>query len=89
MTRVSVKLLKHSLSEYLRRVREGQRIVVTNRGRAIALLVPVRERATSQGAWKLVEGGIASWSGGKPQGATHPPCLEGGRAAAIVLEDRR
>ena len=89
MTRVGVKVLKDSLSEYLRRVQEGQRIVVTDRGQAIALLTPVRESAASPRAWELVESGVASWSGGKPQGAARPPRLEGGRAAAIVLEDRR
>jgi prevent-host-death family protein len=89
MTKVGVKLLKDSLSEHIRRVQEGERIVVTDRGRPVALLVPVEEAAGSRGAWALVESGAASWVGGKPAGSTSPPRLEKGRAAAIVLEDRR
>lgn len=38
--RVGVRDLKNSLSGYLRRVRAGEHIVVTDRGRPIARLVP-------------------------------------------------
>ncbi len=37
---VGVRELKDSLSRYLRRVRAGETIVVTDRGRAVARLVP-------------------------------------------------
>jgi prevent-host-death family protein len=89
MTQVGVKALKDALSEYLRRVGEGEQIVITDRGHPIALLAPVAQDAVTRAAWTLVAAGRASWSGGKPRGAEHPPRLEGNRAAAIVLEDRR
>jgi len=89
MTSVGVKVLKDSLSAYLRRVGEGERIVVTDRGKPVAVLAPAEERSAALQAWQLVERGQAHWSGGKPKGAAHPPRLDGGRAAAIVLEDRR
>jgi prevent-host-death family protein len=38
MIEVSVRELKDHLSTYLRRAREGEEILVTNRGRAIAAL---------------------------------------------------
>jgi prevent-host-death family protein len=41
MTTATVSKLKASLSEYLRRVKAGDEILVTERGRAIARLLPV------------------------------------------------
>ncbi len=41
MTRIGVAKLKASLSMYLAKVKEGEEVVVTDRGRAIARLVPV------------------------------------------------
>jgi hypothetical protein len=39
---------------------------------------------------RLVQTGLASWSGGKPRGSAEPVRLKGGKSAAeIVLEDRR
>ena len=89
MTRVGVKVLKDGLSDYLRRVGEGERIVITDRGRPVALLAPLEPDAPARAAWELVAAGRASWSGGKPRGAKRPPRLKGNRAAEIVLEDRR
>ncbi len=89
MTQVGVEVLKDSLSEHLRRVGEGERILITDRGRPIAVLAPVEEGTPVQRAWNLVAASRVSWSGGKPRGAARPPRLAGSRAAAIVLEDRR
>lgn len=89
MTRVGVKALKDSLSEYLHRASAGERILVTDRGRPLALLSGVEETPAARNAWRLVESGRASWAGGKPQGSTKPPRVTGARAAEIVLEDRR
>ncbi len=41
MTTATVSKLKASLSEYLRRVKAGEEVVVSERGRPIARLVPV------------------------------------------------
>jgi len=41
MTEIGVETLKTRLSEYLERVREGERILITERGRSIALLSPI------------------------------------------------
>lgn len=89
MTHVGVKALKDSLSDYLRRASAGERIVVTDRGRPLALLSRVEEPPEVRSAWRLVESGLASWTGGKPRGSADPPRLPGARAAEIVLEDRR
>lgn len=44
MKTVSVSKLKASLSEYLAKVKAGEEVLVTERGRAVAKLVPVPAR---------------------------------------------
>jgi len=85
-----VKDLKDHLSEYLRRAEAGERIVITDRGKPLAMLSPVDEDDDVRFAWELVKQGKASWSGGKPQ-FDQPVKLRGkGKTAAeMVLEDRQ
>lgn len=47
--KISVRELKGRLSEYLRKVADGEEVVVTSRGKAVARLVPpgVRRRGAS------------------------------------------
>jgi prevent-host-death family protein len=44
MTTATVSKLKASLSEYLRRVKAGEEVLVSERGRPIAKLIPVTGR---------------------------------------------
>ena len=62
-TTVGVRELKASLSEHLRRVASGESIVVTDRGRAVARLVPVD---FSEGLLRLLRERRIRWSGRKP-----------------------
>jgi prevent-host-death family protein len=89
MTKVGVEVLKDQLGDYLRRARGGERIVITEHGRSVALLIPLEDNASAKRAWELVEAGAAEWSGGKPEGARRRPRSRGKSASAIVLEDRR
>lgn len=41
MTEIGVETLKARLSEYLERAQEGERILITDHGRSIALLSPI------------------------------------------------
>jgi prevent-host-death family protein len=89
MVEVGVKALKDDLSRYLRRVREGERLVVTDQGRPIALLTPIDEPAEGSWAWTLVQEGKATWRGGKPELAARSPKISGKTTSEMVLEDRR
>lgn len=90
MTRVGVRALKDHLSEYLRRVAEGERIVVTDRGEPLAALAPIEETDEARWGWGLVRERVAGWSGGKPRGSAKAPVLKGKKATSeMVLEDRR
>ena len=88
MTEVGVETLKDRLGEYLKRAREGERILITERGQSIALLIPTEASESEKRAWDLVESGAASWKGGKPEGSRPRPRAKGKNASAIVLEDR-
>ena len=90
MTRVGVRALKDRLSEYLKRVSKGERIVVTDRGEPLATLTPVEETDEARWGWALVSERHASWSGGKPRGSAKPPMLRRKKTTSqIVLESRR
>lgn len=89
MIHAGVREMKDHLSEYLRKVRRGERIVITDRGRPVAALVGVEEEATGEAAWRLVRQGLGEWGGGKPKGLADPPRVPGRRAEEVVIEDRR
>lgn len=87
---VGIRELKANLSRHLRRVRLGTRLVVTERGRAIASIQPMDTPRGVDWAHALVAAGRAQWSGGKPEGATPPVPIERGKSVSdAVLEDRR
>jgi len=89
MTEVGVETLKDQLGDYLKRARKGERIVITEHGRSVALLISLEGNTPAKRAWELVETGTANWSGGKPVGSSQRPRARGKSASAIVLEDRR
>lgn len=89
MIETGVRELRDHLSEYLRRVRRGERVTITDRGRPIATLVGVQEDEATASAWALVERGLGDWNGGRPRGSSKPPHVPGRRAEQAVIEDRR
>jgi prevent-host-death family protein len=89
MIQAGVRKLKSHLSEYLRQVRQGERVVITDRGRPVAALVGLGEDEASNVAWALVHQGLGEWGGGKPEGLADAPRVPGRRAEEVVVEDRR
>ena len=41
MSKVGIRVLRENLSRYIRRVREGEEVVVTDHGKAVARTVPI------------------------------------------------
>jgi prevent-host-death family protein len=89
MYRVGIKDLKNRLSHYIAQVRKGEQIVVTDRGLAVAVIVPAGETEETERLIGLVRVGFASWQGGKPTGSHNPVRAQGRPVSDIVLEDRR
>jgi antitoxin (DNA-binding transcriptional repressor) of toxin-antitoxin stability system len=88
MITVGIREIKNRLSEYLRKAKAGERIVVTERGKPVAVITRpgglVGERIET-----MVREREARWGGGKPRGSRKPPKLKGPSVAAAVIEDRR
>ena len=89
LSSVGVRDLRDNLSEYLRRVREGELLVITDRGKAIGELGPAAGGRSAERARALVRKGVASWSGGKPKGLSGAPRPKAGLVSVAVIEDRR
>jgi len=89
MTTVGIRQLKNQLSQYLRRVSAGERVVVTERGRPLAIIAPSTGTAADRRVEALVRAGLARWGGGKPRGARRPVRIRGRSIARTVIEGRR
>jgi prevent-host-death family protein len=83
---VGIRELRADLSRWVRRVREGEEVVVTDRGKAVARLVPVDgERKID----RLIREGLVipaprPWRGPLPR-----PIEGAGPLSDLVLDDRR
>ncbi|MBX3332332.1 MAG: type II toxin-antitoxin system prevent-host-death family antitoxin [Nitrospira sp.] len=89
MSQVGVRELKNRLSGYLKRVQGGEEIVVTERGRSVARIVPVKPASLKQALEPMLRDGAVRWSGGKPRGASRRPVIRGKSVADTVKEERR
>lgn len=61
-TRVGIRKLKNQLSRYLRMVKKGHSITITDRGRPIAQIVP-KEVSVKDRVNQLLEAGMVAWDG--------------------------
>jgi prevent-host-death family protein len=88
---VSVRTLKNRLSEYLRRVQSGHPVVVTDHGRPIAELTPLRARRLSPRLrlQRLVESGEISEIRGRGLQDIRPIRIRGRPLSETILRDRR
>ena len=86
MISVGVKELKAKLSSYMRMVRKGEEVIVTDHGREVALVVPISKER--QAIKSLMDSGKAKWSGGKPAGLKGIK-VKGKAMSSTVLEERR
>ena len=87
--RVGTRELKNKLSEYIRRVKKGQTVIVTERGNVVAQLIPPQQTIEER-LWAMVEAGLAEWNGKKPK--PHKPKIinKSGRLISdLIMEDRR
>jgi len=86
MISVGIKELKEKLSGYVNKVRHGEEIIITDRGKEVALVIPIsREREAVK---HLADSGQARWRGGKPQGLEGVK-IKGKPLSKTVMEDRR
>ena len=90
METVGIRDLKANLSRHLKRVRGGARLLVTDRGRSIATIVPVSEQGDQAWLHRLVAEGKVHWNGQPSRVPRKGVRSTGERLTSdIVLEDRR
>jgi len=93
MEKVSVSRLKDQLSAYLKKVQDGQTLLVTDRNKPVARLEPVTRAASeTQRIARLVEQGIASLPKAPPLSIEEirrmRPAAPGARLLEALLEER-
>ena len=88
MITVGIREAKNRLSEYLRKVKAGERVVITERGKPIAVITKPRG-AVDERLEAMIRDGEVSWGGGKPKGSKKPAKIKGASVSAAVIEDRR
>lgn len=87
MIEVGVRELKNSLSSYLRRIRDGETVIVTDRGEPIARIIPV---GVPDRIAHLLADGRVTWSGQRFKAPQKSPKLTPGPSLAdYIAEERR
>ena len=95
MKKAGVRELKIHLSQYLRQVKQGENILVTERGRAIAQIVPIKPAAKREDIQSLLfhlakKGHILlPQQLGKPMGHPRRIRVKGTPFSDAVIENRR
>lgn len=83
---VGIKDFKGHLSKYIAKARQGERVIITDRGKEVAQLGPLSENRKA--LQLLAEAGRLSWDGGKPVGVKGVK-VRGKAVADAVIEGRR
>ena len=93
MSTVGVRELKNRLTQYLRRTKQGDEVVVTERGKPIALLQPIQsvEHVVSLDARlaRLAAQGLVALPTHKPLRRVRLAKVRGAPISKRILEDRR
>lgn len=87
MERVAIRRFRDGLTSFLRRVRAGESLLITDRDEPIAQLSPVAPELASLA--ELTAQGLMEWRGGKPRGAARPARVREGLVSDLVIEGRR
>jgi prevent-host-death family protein len=86
MHTVGIEMLREDLVAYVARARAGERIVITNRGEAVAELSPLSPEVRL--IQRLVADGTARWSGRRPELRDTGVVNRGPSLSGTIVEDR-
>jgi prevent-host-death family protein len=94
MEKVSISRLKDKLSAYLRKVQDGQTLVVTDRNQPVAQLTPIPDQESEdERIARLVARGVIRLPKGPPvdiqEILRRRPVIEGAGVLEALLEERR
>lgn len=88
MKKVGIRELKTHLSGYIEKVKSGERLIVSERAKPVACIIPF-DTQELQPIWSLVENHSLHWDGTKPKGLKGKIKLKGIKLTSqYVAEDR-
>lgn len=85
---VGIRDLKARLSEYLRRVRSGQTIVITDHGRVVGRILPA-EQPQEERLRALQAAGLLAWNGEALEPIDPPAANRSSHTLASLIEEMR
>jgi len=89
METIGIRILKENLSRYMKQVKSGETIIVTDRKKEIAVIMPFEKATKEKKIIQLIQRGMASWSGSKPVGMKSRIASRCKSVSRAVIEDRR
>lgn len=94
MHTIGIRELKNRLTRYLALVREGDRIVVTDRGKPVAVIGPIegrngRKPSAAHRAAVLARRGLITLPDGTLDLGTRPVTIRGEPISRTLIRDRR
>jgi len=92
MIQAGIKEIKNNLSRYLARVKAGEEVMITERGKAIARIVKENSKnmAIREALTPWINKGVVIMPTRRPQREAPARCKAAGKAVAeMVIEDRR
>ena len=85
---VGVRELKTHLSKYLREIKKGRTIVVTEHGKAVGRIIPASASLEAR-MEALRQSGLVRWHGQKPAPMKPIAALRGPKTIADLISDDR
>ena len=86
--RAGIREIRDGFSKYIAKVREGEQIIISDRGRDIAVLRPLRQNDPDAWLKDLVEEGLAEEPGDWTPIETEPRKLRGEMLSDLVAKER-
>jgi prevent-host-death family protein len=87
-TTVGIRAFKARLSEYMRQVKQGQSLVITEHGKPVGRILPV-EMSLEERIESLRKAGLVEWSGRKLRDIKPPAVNRGDKLASDVVVELR
>lgn len=87
-TSVGIRKLKAQLARYVRQVKAGETVTITERGKPIGQIIPVKT-STNDRVQKLIQSGLVSWNGRRLKSLKPRAYTRGKRTVADLLLENR
>lgn len=89
MESVGIRQFKENMGHYMELLKSGQDIILTDRRKQIATIMPTGIPAADEAVRRMILDGKANWGGGRPQPLQNRVHVKGAAVADAVIEDRR